>query len=71
MRAKKCDLIFLGEELSIDIPPNAKITRFIKLKNRKISMWNLLNVDWKLLKKRGQKPKPIESKLKKNRKREN
>ena len=30
-RAKKCDLISLGEELGIDIPPNAKVTSFVKL----------------------------------------
>ena len=30
-RAKKCDLISFGEELGIDIPPNAKVTSFVKL----------------------------------------
>ena len=30
-RAKKCDLISLGEELGIDIPPNAKVTSLVKL----------------------------------------
>ena len=30
-KVKKCDLITLGEELGIDIPPNAKVTSLVKL----------------------------------------
>ena len=44
VRAKRSDLIPLGEELGINILSNAKVTNLAKLKNQNILMKNLLNV---------------------------